>query len=111
MITLYAKVDNVGTDEDESYSLKSEGAVRLNNLYSLMHEVAHTLDADDHYCKQDYNDVGRCSNLTCDECYLWQDQTRNCIMGVRDNLEELLSYDTYCMVCLSNMHNHLGNHH
>ena len=110
VITTYGKVQDI--NNDNIYEFVDEIDVRLNNEYSLMHELAHSLNADDHYCKRDFDENDKCSNPACDECHvLGQDGVRFFIMGKREDLATLLSQNTFCSSCVILINEHINDHH
>jgi len=79
---------------------------------TLLHEISHALDADDHYCKEDYGVNGKCSNGTC---YLCTRGIRppSCIMtgNITENIAIMPRHTIYCLECMANISNHLKKPH
>lgn len=81
-----------------------------DRTFTLMHELSHQLDAPDHYCYGP-GSTGRCSNKSCDECYLGYTTTRDCLMGHRFDISTISDDELYCDYCVDTIKSHLENHH
>ena len=82
----------------------------VDRTYTLMHELSHQLAAPDHYCYGP-GSTGRCSNKSCDECYLGYTTTRDCLMGHRCDISTISDNELYCDDCVNAIKSHLKDHH
>ena len=108
MTPLYTTTE---TSVDDIYVNKTEPNVIWNSIYSLLHEVGHTLGAFDHtICKEE---DAPCSESNCDRCVHNLTEKRYCIMACkpRDNIEEFTNEELFCQDCLQIIRDHLAGHH
>lgn len=82
----------------------SENDFRDRMTYIYEHEIAHNLNAPDHYCYEDYEN-GKCKNKNCVICYLPHLKTKykNCLM--LEQVKYFFSYNKtnwntiFCLDC------------
>ena len=95
---------SVVSDWNDTYNKNS------SRIFSLLHELSHQLNADDHYC-YGKGQSGRCVNPTCDECTLNYSAPRACVMSRRYDISTLTDDEMYCDDCLRIIRAHLDEHH
>lgn len=96
---------------NSNYVNKSDAEVRMESLYTLMHELSHQLGAPDHYCYGVSEGDSVCINSNCDICYMGKTVARECMMSYRRDIENWNECLLYCTSCLSVIDNHLTEHH
>ncbi len=95
---------------NQGYINQSEEHTYVNYIFSLMHELAHSMGTDDHYCTLQSGQV-ICGNETCDKCVYHYDEVRICLMGIRQNVAELIVENTFCSTCKDIITDHIRDHH
>ena len=98
------------TTSGSGYTNKSDSDVRIESIFTLMHETSHQLGLPDHYC-YDENTENGCPNLSCDRCYNGMQRPRQCLMSYRYDVETVPEATLYCTSCLAAVNAHLANHH
>ena len=93
----------------QGYINQSEEDTYVNYVFSLMHELSHSMGANDHYCTKKPDK--ECTNNTCDQCVLGYDEIRICLMGERKNVAELIVENTFCLTCREIISDHTRDHH
>ena len=93
-----------------TYTNKSSSNIRKYSVYELIHETAHQLGTNDHYCYGKNPDTNLCKNLYCDDCF--DNKTAPfCIMNKPFNVESYDVGDLFCVECEEMIKSHLEDHH
>ncbi len=85
--------------------------IRTKYQGTLMHELSHQINAQDHYCNKDLANNIPCTIPTCDLCVRGLGTERECLMTHQDKYSTLPNNDLYCSECLSRISRHLNDHH
>ena len=108
----YILIFTTGNTVDSSTNKnKSDEWVRSRSIYELMHETAHQLGTNDHYCYGINQDTGICENNYCDRCVDKKNTFPFCVMNRPFNTEKYDTSELFCSECEGMIKEHLSDHH
>ena len=103
-------ITTCNTVNDVTFTNKSSYEIRKCDVHALVHESAHQLSANDHYCYGKDPITGVCKNDYCDVCFEDKDPPF-CVMSEVLNVETNAVNDLFCSECKKDIKTHLTDHH